>query len=131
MEEPGSKPLDFIRSTLKDLREFPDEVKVSIGHALRVAQNGDKAPNAKPLKGFGGAGVLEIVVDHKGLTYRAAYTVKFPKEIYALHAFIKKSKSGIETPKKEIDLIEKRLKEAEQKYKAKYGDKKDGKEESK
>jgi phage-related protein len=87
-----------------------------MGFALYLAETGGKHPDAKPLKGFGGAGVLEIVVDHEGATYRAVYTVKFRGTVYALHAFQKKSKTGIATPKKEIDLIWERLKRAQDHY---------------
>jgi phage-related protein len=87
-----------------------------IGYALSFAQRGEKHPSAKPLKGFRGAGVLEIVEDHRGDTYRAVYTVRFAKFVYVLHAFMKKSKSGIKTPQHEIELVERRLKAAETDY---------------
>lgn len=80
-----------------------------MGRALDAAQRGDKAPNAKPLRGFGGAGVLEIVDDHDGDTYRAVYTVRFAEAVYVLHAFQKKSKRGVATPKRDLDLIRWRL----------------------
>ncbi len=99
-----------------DLAAFPEEVKDAIGYALYVAQQGGKHPSAKPLRGFGGAGILEIIEDHAGETYRAVYTVRFARRIYALHAFQKKSKSGIRTPKSEIDLVKSRLKRAEQEH---------------
>ncbi len=92
---------------------MPDEVKSSIGAALFQAQIGDEAPHVKALKGFGGRGVLEVIEDHDGDTYRAVYTVRFATAIYVLHAFQKKSKSGIATPKHEMDLIAARLKDAE------------------
>ena len=88
------------------------------GYALHLAQAGDKHEDAKPLKGFGGAGVLEVVSDHAGDTYRAVYTVKFALAIYVLHAFQKKSKTGIKTPAPDMELIERRLKVAEADYKA-------------
>ena len=88
-----------------------------MGYALYQAQIGKKHPNAKPLKGFGGAGVLEIVTDHVGDTFRAVYTVKFACAIYVLHAFQKKSKSGIKTPTEELELVKQRLKSAESDYK--------------
>ena len=88
-----------------------------MGYALYQAQIGKKHANAKPLKGFGGAGVLEIVTDHVGDTFRAVYTVKFAHAIYVLHAFQKKSKSGIKTPTEELNLIKQRLKSAESDYK--------------
>ena len=111
------KPVRWIASALEDLKEFPGEVRKIIGFALDQAQRGGKHPDAKPLKGFGGAGVLEIVDDFDGDTYRAVYTVKFHGAVYALHVFQKKSKSGIATPKHEIDLLKQRLKLAEQDYK--------------
>jgi len=110
------KPLFWIGSTKRDLKTFPDEVQDMMGHALDIAQQGKKHQDAKPLVGFGGAGVLEIVEDYAGDTYRAVYTVRFIGAVYALHAFQKKSKKGIETPKQEIDLIRSRLKKAEAHY---------------
>jgi len=112
------KPLDFIGSSRDDLRRFPKEVRIVIGTALNSAQLGGKHPAAKPLKGFGGAGVLEIVDDFDGEAYRAIYTVKFADVVYVLHAFQKKSRKRIETPKNEIDLIRRRYKSAEAAYEA-------------
>jgi phage-related protein len=106
------KPLFWVGPSLKDLRSFPEEVKDVVGYALEVAQRGGKAANAKPLKGFGGASVLEIVADHDSDTWRAVYTVELADAIYVLHAFQKKSKKGIATPKQEIELIKSRLKAA-------------------
>lgn len=83
-----------------------------MGYALYLAQLGDKHDHAKPLKGFGGAGVLEVVEDHDGKAYRAVYTVRFATVVYVLHAFQKKSKKGVATPKSEIELIKKRLEAA-------------------
>jgi phage-related protein len=88
-------------------------VQRDLGQALEIAQFGLTPAHAKPLKGFGGAGVLELVEDHHGSTYRAVYTVRLARRVYVLHAFQKKSKKGIETPKHVIDLIKARLKEAE------------------
>lgn len=88
-----------------------------MGYALYQVQVGQKAHSAKPLRGFGGAGVLEIVEDHQTDTYRAVYTVKFSEVVYVLHAFQKKSKRGMATPKPDIDLIKRRLKMAEEDYK--------------
>jgi len=96
------------------LSAFPEEVKDAMGFALYVAQQGGKHRDAKPLQGFGGAGVLEVVEDHEGDTYRAVYTVRFGNRIYALHAFQKKSKTGSKTSKSDIDLIRSRLKRAEE-----------------
>ena len=114
------KPLDFIGSSREDLQAFPDDVKQDIGYAFFQAQQGHKSESAKPLKGFGGAGILEIVERFDGETYRAVYTVKFRAVIYVLHCFQKKSKRGIETPQQEIDLIRRRLRAAENDYEAQY-----------
>ncbi len=110
------RPLEFIGSSLEDLSEFPAEVKRCLGFALRAAQKGGKHPDAKPLTGFGGAGVLEVISDFDGDTFRAVYTVKFKGVIYVLHAFQKKSKKGIETPRAEIEKIRLRLKDAKARY---------------
>ena len=111
------KPLIWVGSSLKDLRAFPEAVKDEMGHALFEAQCGLKPLSAKPLKGFGGASVLEIVSDYQTDTYRAVYTVKFGERIYVLHAFQKKSKKGIATPQAEIELIKARLKLAAELHK--------------
>ena len=114
MDEPATlKPVVWIGSSRTDFRRFPDNVKSRVGYALYVAQAGGKHRDAKPLKGFHGAGVLEVVADHRGDTFRAVYTVRFESAVYVLHAFQKKSKGGIATPRSEIELIERRLKEAE------------------
>jgi phage-related protein len=113
MNHPYSKPVVWVGDSLEDLRDFPPGVQREIGFALRRAQDGGKHPDAKPLKGFGGASVLEIVEDHDGDTYRAVYTVRFADAVYVLHIFQKKSKKKIATPKHEMDLIRVRLKEAE------------------
>jgi phage-related protein len=118
---PSIKPVVWIGSSRADLCAFPDEVKDVIGYALYVAQQGNKHRDAKPLKGFGGAGLLEIMEDHQGGTYRAVYTVRLAGRIYVLHAFQKKSKSGIKTPKAEIKLIVQRLRRAEQEHAAWLG----------
>lgn len=104
----------WVGSSKKDLMAMPDEVKSAFGFALYLAQQGKKHQNAKPLKGFSGAGVLEVVEDCLGDTFRAVYTVKIAENIYVLHCFQKKSKQGIETPKQEIDLIRDRLKMAQE-----------------
>ena len=96
------------------------------GFALHLAQIGEKHLDAKPLRGFGGAGVLEVVEDFDGSTYRAVYTVKFAGIVYALHAFQKKAKRGIETPKEEIELIRKRLRIAENDYRTRAKELEDG-----
>ena len=115
-----AKKLDFIGSSRKDIRAFPEEVKHDIGYALFEAQEGKKPVSAKPLKGFGGARVLEIIEDFSGDTYRAVYTVSFKKVIYVLHCFQKKSKRGIKTPQRDLELIKRRLKIAEEDYKTNY-----------
>lgn len=92
-----------------------------MGFALYQAQIGRMHGSAKPLKGFGGAGVVEIVEDHQGDTYRAVYTVKFNSAIYVLHAFQKKSKKGIKTPQDDIELVKRRLKAAEADHKSRSG----------
>ena len=109
----AEKPLAWIGSSKKDLMALPLEVRKFFGHALDFAQRGDKHDAAKVLKGFGGAGVLELVEDDMDGTYRAVYTVKFAEAVFVLHCFSKKSKRGIETPKEDIDIIRARLKVAE------------------
>ncbi len=116
MDEPAVKPVRWIASSRDDLRDFPEPVRLRVGGALWEAQKGGKAAWAKPLKGYGGSGVVEIVDDHDGDTYRAVYTVRFEGFVYVLHAFQKKSKSGIATPKKDLALIETRLRRAEEDY---------------
>ena len=110
------KPVRWVGRSLGDLRAFPAEARHNIGLALLDAQMGHKHPAAKPLQGFGGAGVLEIVEDHDGDTYRAVYTVRFAEIIYVLHIFKKKSKRGIRTPRQDLNLITARLKRAEEDY---------------
>jgi phage-related protein len=110
------RPIRWVASSRRDLKRFPKAVRQTFGQALFDAQTGGKHPDAKPLKGFGGGGVLEVVEDHDGDTYRAVYTVRFAGVVYVLHAFQKKSKSGIKTPAEEIDKVRKRLKEAERDY---------------
>lgn len=121
MEQRTIKQLAWIGSSKRDLLDFPETVKDLMGFALYVAQAGGKHPSAKPLKGFGGAGILEIVEDHHGDTYRAVYTVRFGDAVYVLHAFQKKSKSGIATPQKEIELIKTRLLRALEHHSGKKG----------
>jgi phage-related protein len=113
-QEPlNPKPCFFVGSSRKDLSALPAKVRVSIGHAIYEAQCGGEAPSAKALRGFGGRGVLEVVEDFDGDTYRAVYTVRFVGAIYVLHVFQKKSKRGIATPKTEIELIKTRLRTAQ------------------
>lgn len=107
------KPLEWIASSYKELMALPPDVRRRFGYALSLAQMGDQDDAAKVLKGFGGAGVLEVVEDDAGGTYRAVYTVKFVEAVFVLHCFQKKSKSGIATPKADMDIIRARLKVAE------------------
>lgn len=107
------RPLEWIGGSYKDLMSLPDEVRRRFGFALSLAQSGDKHDDAKVLKGFGGAGVLEVVDDDAGGTYRAVYTVKFPEAVFVLHCFQKKSKRGIATSKEDMDVVHARLKVAE------------------
>lgn len=118
---PGEKPLFWIGSSLGGLLAFPEAVKDEIGTALSVTQFGGKHPSAKPWKGTG-PGVFEIVEDYRGDTYRAIYTVRFADAVYVLHAFQKKSPSGIKTPKKDVELVAQRLKLAQQDYEARHDD---------
>ncbi|MBI1889635.1 MAG: type II toxin-antitoxin system RelE/ParE family toxin [Burkholderiales bacterium] len=104
------RPLRWVGSSKKDLSAMPEDVQDTFGYALHLAQTGGKHSQAKPLKGFGGAGVLEVVEDHQGDTYRAVYTVRYASAVYVVHCFQKKSTSGIATPKPDMDLIEARLK---------------------
>ena len=103
------KELVWIASSLKDLREFPEEVRRVMGYALLLAQHGGKHVAAKPLQGYRGAGVLEVVDDYDGDTYRTVYTVRFPDAVYVLHAFQKKSKRGAATPRHDLELVNARL----------------------
>jgi len=107
------KPLEWIASSYKDLMALPPDVRRRFGYALSLAQMGDQDDDTKVLKGFGGAGVLEVVEDDAGGTYRAVYTVKFAESVFVLHCFQKKSKRGIATPKEDMDIIRARLKVAE------------------
>ncbi len=109
------KPLYWVASAKKDYLTFPAEVQDDMGYALGLAQLGGKHPKAKPWKGEG-AGVFEIVEDHRGDTYRAVYTVRFAEVVYVLHAFQKKSKSGIKTPQEDVKLIVEGMKRAQADY---------------
>jgi phage-related protein len=111
---PGSreKPLEWLGSSKKDLMALPTDVRRFFGHALHFAQHGEKHGAAKPLKGFGGAGVLEVVENDEGGTYRAVYTVRYEEAVFVLHCFQKKSKSGIAMPKEDKAVVELRLKAA-------------------
>jgi phage-related protein len=123
------KPAVFVGSSKEDLSAFPQEVKQVMGFAIHKAQIGEKHSDAKPLKGdkaFRGAGVLEVVDDFDGDTYRAVYTVKFAGVVYVLHAFPKKSKKGIATPLSDIRLVKTRLQEAREHYEDNFVAKKTG-----
>jgi phage-related protein len=106
------KPLYWLGSSKKELLTMPDDVVDVFGYALNLAQSGNKHSQAKPLRGFGGSGVLEVVENYMGDTYRAVYTVKIAERVYVLHCFQKKSTKGIETAKHDIELIGERLKAA-------------------
>ena len=110
---PATKPLIWVGSSKKDLLALPDEVVDVFGYGLHLAQLGLRHPDAKPLSGFGSAGVLEIVEDWRGDTFRAVYTVRIKSAVYVLHVFQKKSTRGIATPKADMELIRERLKTAE------------------
>jgi phage-related protein len=111
-ERPTLRPVHWMGDSLKVLRSFPDEAQDDIGHSLMIVQAGIMPLDAKPLKGFG-SGVFEIVTRYDRDTYRTVYAIKIGRHIYVLHVFQKKSKSGIKTPQQDIDLIVKRLKEAQ------------------
>ena len=111
---PPLKRLEWVGSSKRDLLSVPGKVMDLFGFALYLAQEGKKHEQAKPLKGFGSAGVLEVVEDWDRSTYRAIYTVRFECAVFVLHIFQKKSKSGVATPKADIELIRQRLKVAEQ-----------------
>jgi phage-related protein len=111
--DPSLKPLRWIGSSQRDLRALPDSVKLRVGHALYVARQGSKHRDAKSLKGCGCAGIVEIVADFDGDTFRAVYTVRRAGAVYLLHVFQKKSKAGRATPNPELTLIKQRLRESE------------------
>jgi phage-related protein len=113
-DDPSLKPVIWVGSSRRDLRESPEPVQDHIGYALYVAQRGGKHRDTKTLHGFGGAGVVEVVKDFRGDTFRAVYTLRYAGAVYVLHAFQKKSTTGHETSRRDIDLIKQRLREAEQ-----------------
>jgi len=113
-DEASLKPVTWLGTSLNSLREFPEPVQDHLGYALYVAQRGGKHQDAKALSGFGGAGVMEIVKDYRGDTFRAVYTVRYGSAVFVLHAFQKKSKTGWRTPRRDMELIEQRLRQAEQ-----------------
>jgi len=116
----GERPLHWVGSSKRDFLDFPAAVKDDMGTALGIAQFGGIAPAAKPWKGLG-PGVLEVVESHDGNAYRAVYTVRFEKAVYVLHAFQKKSPSGIRTAKRDVDLVAERLKSAQRDHEEQYG----------
>ncbi len=120
------KPLFFIGSAREDLKEFPEEVQDIVGYALHLAQMGEKHLHAKPLKGFGGAGVLEIIEQHHSDAFRVVYTVQLRHAIYVLHAFRKKSTRGIATPPQEIERVRVRLRHAEEHHTATFESEREG-----
>ena len=107
-----ARPLRWVGFSSKDLKGFPKQVRAAFGFGLHLAQTGQHPPNAKPLKGFG-SGVVELLEDFDGDTYRAAYVVRFEQAVYVLHVFKKKSKRGSATPQPDIELIKRRLRDAE------------------
>jgi phage-related protein len=109
----ATRPITWLGSSRTDLKRFPQQVRRDMGNALYAAQRGEVDPAAKPLRGFGGVRVMEIVDRHDTNTYRAVYTAQFDEAIYVLHAFQKKSKRGIATPAREIELVRRRLADAE------------------
>lgn len=119
MDDRIPKPLEWVGSSKADLKNFPEEVRDHAGFALYQAQLGLKHRDAKPLKGIG-AGVMEIVSRFDRDTYRVVYAIRFEDAVYVLHAFQKKSKTGIMTPKHEIELVKRRLKAAEGHYRLHY-----------
>ena len=116
----AKKPVEFVGSAREDLRRLPKQVTYVFGYAILLAECGKRHPDAKPLKGFGGAGVLEVVENYDGDTYRAVYTVKFEGVVYVLDAFQKKSKRGSELPKVDMERIKLRLKAAQEHYRVTY-----------
>jgi phage-related protein len=120
------KPVEFVGASRRELRGMPRQVRSVFGYAILLAEMGDKHPDAKPLKGFGGAGVLEVIEDFDRNTYRAVYTVQFEGVVYVLCAFQKKSTKGKKTPPKDINLVKSRLKLAEEHHRRNYQSKRAG-----
>lgn len=121
-ERPPRRPLHFVASSRKDLQDLPGPVQDAFGKLLLDAQSGGTPYGAKPLKGFGSAGVLELIEDYDRSTYRAVYTVNFPNAVYVLHVFQKKAMRGIATPRQELEVIRWRYEQAERHYREHYGD---------
>jgi phage-related protein len=113
-DEPGLKPVIWVGSSREDLRAFPEPVQDHIGYAVYVAQRDGKHRDTKTLSGFGGAGVVEVIKGFRGDTYRAVYTLRYAGTVHILHSFQKKSKTGRETPRRDMQLIKQRLGQAEQ-----------------
>lgn len=116
MTAASRKPVKWVGSAKRDLDSMPEDVKDVFGHAIDLAQAGGKHQDAKVMTGFGSAAVLEVVEDFRTDTFRAVYTVKFAGWVYVLHCFQKKSKTGIKTPREDLELIRARLKAAKQDY---------------
>jgi len=114
--ESAPRAVRWVGSSRRDLKSFPRPVQREIGQALFAAQRGDEYPSVKSLKGFGGRTVLEIIASYEGDAFRAVYSVRFEDAVYVLHAFQKKSKQGIATPQKEIELVRQRLAAAQRDY---------------
>lgn len=113
-EDPPLRPVIWVGTSRKDLRSFPEPVQDHVGYALYVAQRGGRDRDTKPLTGFGGPGVVEVVRDFRGDTFRAVYTLRYAGAVYVLHAFQKKSKTGRKTPQRDIEMVRQRLRDAEQ-----------------
>ncbi|NGX41732.1 MAG: hypothetical protein K940chlam7_00004 [Chlamydiae bacterium] len=122
----STRQIVFLGSTRKDLTKLPADVRDMFSHGLKMASFGENPIDSKPLKGFGGTSVVELIENHKSDTYRAVYTVKFKEALYVLHVFKKKSTKGIATPKKDKELIEKRLKDAKSHHKTNFSARKRG-----
>ena len=108
-----NRKLIRVASSKKDLMDMPEDIRHEFGYGLHIVQLGEKPDMAKPLKGFGSAGIQELVESDASGTYRAVYTVKLRHAVYVLHCFQKKAKHGIATTQQDIDLIHARLKMAE------------------
>ena len=121
LELAALRPLFWVGSSKRDYRDFPTDVQLNFGFELYLAQTGQHPPSAKPLKGLG-SGTVELIDDFEGDTYRAVYTVRFHEAVYVLHAFKKKSKRGRETPKRDVELIKRRLRDAAFDYAARFAE---------
>ncbi|MGL6073465.1 MAG: type II toxin-antitoxin system RelE/ParE family toxin [Fimbriiglobus sp.] len=119
-ESPELKPVEWVGRSQNELLEFPDDVVREVGYALYLAQLGRKSDSAKPLKGFGSAGVVQVTMIHDGDAYRAVYTVLFSEAVYVLHCFQKKSSSGVKTQPQILQLIHRRLAAAREHYGKNY-----------